>query len=236
MIINSTYEFKSAIIVDESLLREIDELIKEDNREPEYTAYLENRDEIEFESIDELVHYDNYENGRIKELLIKAGSGLLIDFSIRVSPIVRYRSSVEVDFISKSSEESELIKIRFKSILKKHKQSVMHTFISKISLPSLAMVIGLSGISTIMAMYSYYNSNNIKNIPLKDELLGLVIIFSILLFFVFGSFMQKKFFSPIVYSIGYRKKELEKESKIKWNIIWTIIIPVAISLITKYWL
>ena len=234
MVINSNYEFKSAIVVDENLLREIDRLIKEENKEPEYLAYLENKDEIQFESIDELVNYDNYENGRIKELQIRAGYELLIDISPSISPFIRYRSSVKVDFVSNNSEESELTKIKFKKLFKKHKQSKMHTIISKLSLPSMISIIIIFGFTYLISLYVYYSNNNIEHMPSKDMMMAGIIVLSVILFFVLGSYMQKKYFSPIDFSIGHRINELEKESKLKWNIIWAVIVPIVISLVSKY--
>ena len=66
------FSFNKAIIVDANMLSEMQKVILEYCDNIEYRAYLENRDKIEFESLDELLEFENSKRNRINEIYIEA--------------------------------------------------------------------------------------------------------------------------------------------------------------------
>ena len=64
------FNFEKAIKVDEKMLIEIKSCIEEYCPQLRYEAELENNDEIEFESIDELLGFENSPSNRLKNLQV----------------------------------------------------------------------------------------------------------------------------------------------------------------------
>ena len=70
MKVSGKLSYKSAIIVNDVFFKDIDELLREYFEKPKYSAQLINDDEVEFESVSELISYDNFSNRAIKTMRI----------------------------------------------------------------------------------------------------------------------------------------------------------------------
>ena len=66
------FSFNKAIVVDANMLLEMQRIILEYCSNIEYRVCLENKDRIDFESIEELIEFENSKINRISEIYIEA--------------------------------------------------------------------------------------------------------------------------------------------------------------------
>ena len=102
MICKTSFSFKKAIIVNEKMLREVEKLMLEYYSDISYSVKLENRDDIKFESLDELISFENSKFNRISELHIDGRDKKYTNetkISIGLDPIWdrKYGDTIKVD-------------------------------------------------------------------------------------------------------------------------------------------
>ena len=110
MKVSGKLSFKSAIIVNNEFFIDMDELISEYFEKPKYSAQLINGDEVEFESVSELISYENFSNRAIKTMRIGFGIGNFIRIEPSIAFINGYKSTIEMGFYVEDNDKSEEIK------------------------------------------------------------------------------------------------------------------------------
>lgn len=110
MKVSGKLSYKSAIIVNDVFFKDIDELLREYFEKPKYSAQLINGDEVEFESVSELISYDNFSNRAIKTMRIGFGIGNYIRIEPSMAFINGYKSTLEMGFEVENNDKSEKIK------------------------------------------------------------------------------------------------------------------------------
>lgn len=237
MRLKAKYGYKSAIIVDEELLRDLDSLLKKYLNEPKYKASLMNEDTITFDSVEELINYDNHSRGAIKTLDICCGYDNYMYFRPYFADINSYKTSVDITYYSDNRDKSEEFKRKLDELLKKHKQTIAYTFVSKISLFYLSILgMAVCVTSSIMSLLKDKHKSDVvsfsEGFPVVCISLAIIVLICCLIWQV-----KKRYYPPIVFLIGERKKEYEKitAGKIRffWGLIVATIIAICVALFLK---
>ncbi len=231
MRVNGRLKYNNAIIINEDFLKDIDSLIKEYFENPLYSATLLNGDRVFFESVIELIGYDNYSYRGIKTISISFGRRNCIDIEPTISFVNAYGSTFVMDYMVDNNDVCDEIKRKVHLILDKHKQSKMYSLASKLSIMHFIIVITI--ILFIMSL-RILNSPKEQYNELPNSLsiallfLGMTsgVIFSVLL-----RIIVKRIFPPIVVFLGENIRKIEQASKLKSNIFWSIFVAGIVSII-----
>ena len=225
--------YKSAIIVNDVFFKEMDELISEYFNKTKYSAQLKNGDEVEFESVSELILYDNFSNRAIKTMRIEFGIGNYIMIEPSIAFINVYKSTIEMRFEVEDNDKSEEIKRKVNLICDKHKQSAMYTAASKFTIMHICILMcGFSFVSNLNLLITHKTDDGTMSNSTIVAVCTVGIVIMLLISAVL-SWIIKRFFPAIVFYLGENIKNVEKESKTKSNIFWCIIVAGIVSAIVS---
>lgn len=229
MKVSGKLSFKSAIIVNNEFFIDMDELISEYFEKPKYSAQLINGDEVEFESVSELISYDNFSNRAIKTMRIGFGIGNFIRIEPSIAFINGYKSTIEMGFYVEDNDKSEEIKRKINLICDKHKQSAMYTAASKFTIMHICILLwGLSFILNLNVLITHKTDDGTMSISTIVAVCTVGIVIMLLISAVL-SWMIKRYFPAIVFYLGENIKNVEKKSRTKSNIFWCIIVAGIVS-------
>lgn len=232
MTIYGKIKFKDAIIVDEKLLCELEEIILTFYKEINYSCILSSDDSIDFESLEELLNYENTKMRKIERLKISFGHFNEIVFKPTISAFCSYKYTVEGTFKTEDNNNSILFPKKIQDALEKNKQSKWYTIITKISLMHfMSLLFGASIGSSVSLLYT-------KGINISQEtgyipsIVNLGIAFGILciLFAIIFSKCRNILLPPIAFKIGEQIKEIEKGRDLFSKIVWGVVVAFLISL------
>lgn len=235
MTIHGKIQFKDAIIVNEKLLKDLEEVILSFFKQVTYECKLCNGDCIEFDSLEELLTYENIKVRKIVKLKIKFDYNEII-FEPTFSKINSYQHTVFGVYKVYDSDTSILFSEKVQRILENSKRSRWYTFLTKISMMYFCiLIVGISIGSTIYSVMSegvmgksVYTVNSI-NISIIIGILCIVI--SIIL-----AKCRDILLPPISFLIGEQIQEIkrneEKFSKIFWGVVVAFIVSFVVAKIT----
>lgn len=234
MVLNGIIQFKSAVVINDGFLEDIDKLLREYfDRNPQYTTELINGDSIEFESVNELISYDNYSKRAIKTLEVYFGVGNRINIEPTISFLCSYECTIRMRVEVDDSDKLEEIKRKAKLIFNKHKQSTLYTVASKFSTMHIAMM--LLCYSVVLNLQILINpQKNTVDMPLY------MLIAICTVGFVFWGALSKaiawairNLFPPVVFYLGENIKVFERKTDLKSKIFWGIIVAAFVSAIVS---
>ena len=229
--------YKKAIIVDECMLTELDQCIRNFFAlAPKYSADLLDESIIDFETLDELLQYDNFGNKAINFLKISFGYANRLTFKQTLSFFHSYEYSLLAEYIINNREDNILFKQEMFKIFEKGKRPWHYTFVTKFSymyfcIAFLFFIAIFSGILYLKGMFIF------KDTPLSASLFNNWIISTASIFIVsyLLSRIRKVLFPVISYKIGEQKKQIERRddliSKFFWGVIVAGIVSVIISIL-----
>ncbi len=231
MKVSGKISYKSAIIVNDTFFQDIDELLMKYFEKPKYSAQLVNGDEIEFESLSELISYDNFSERAIKAAKIDFGIGNYIRIEPSISLINAYSSTLEMKFEADSNDTSEEVKRKFKLICNKHKQSLLYTAASKFALMHISiLMIGISFILSLFILISHNTTDNAMSSSTKLAIYTVGVVIGLLTSFIL-TWIIKQLFPAIVFLLGENIDKVEKKSKLKSNVFWGIIVTGILTVV-----
>lgn len=229
--------YKKAIIVDECMLKELDQCIRcFFTSVPKYSADLLDESIIDFETLDELLQYENFGNKAIKFLKISFGYANRLTFRQTLSLFHSYEYSLLTEYVIKDMDDNILFKQEMIKIFEKGKRPWHYTFVTKFSymyffIAFLFLIAIFSGILYLKGMFVF------EDTPLSVSLFNTWIICttSILIISYLLSRIRKVLFPVISYKIGEQKKQIERRddliSKFFWGVIVAGIVSVIISIL-----
>ena len=230
--------YTKAIIVDECMLTELDQCIRKffPSSSPCYSAELLDESRVNFESLDELLQYDNFGDKAIKFLKVNFGYSNSLIFKQTISFFHSYKYSLTIEYVTKNMDNSVLFKKEMFKIFEKVRRPWHYTFVTKFSMmyfwiAFLFWLVIFSGMSYFKGMHEF------KDTPLSVSLFNTWIIStaSILFAAYLLSRIRKVLFPVISYKIGEQKKHIERRddliSKFFWGVIVTGIVSVIISIL-----
>lgn len=235
MKLHDKFGYSKAIVVDEKMLTDINECIKEFFSDPKYSAELLDDSRIVFESLEELLSYENYGDKSIKYLKINFGYNKF-EFEQTFSIFHSYKNSVSGEYVTKNVNESILFKKNIQNILEKGSRPWYYTFVTKFSVIYFLIVITV--ICIILTVILNLNGKYVKgDSNLSVSFLNIWICGSVIYFLIAHMFskLKNKIFPVIAYKIGEQKKKIERRddliSKFFWGVIVTGIVSVIISIL-----
>ncbi|MFA9375766.1 MAG: hypothetical protein ACERKZ_03320 [Lachnotalea sp.] len=233
MLIKGQIKFKEAITVTPEFLKDISEVICIYYNYVSYKANLKNNDIIMFESLDELIKYDNFNDNKLATLSIYSDIKLNLEFETTSSTLHKYNYTLHGNYSMNSMDDSILFKKKLDDILKKRAEAKFYTFISKIS-----MVYGLIIVVALCVLGSLYCS--ILGISTNGEISIFDYIISWFLSMVgvvtfskiFNKF-QSVYFPPIVFYWGEEIQNYDKIKQLRKNVFWGVIVTLLVSLLVS---
>lgn len=230
----TSFEYKNAIIVDAKMLREIEKEILKYCKYFEYSAKLENDDRIKFDSIEELLEYENSKEYRMKSLNIiaredehKYRNKVEIDFCAETAILSKYDSTIKVSMVTNNVNNRILFKENIEHIFSRHAQDKKYNKLAKsgtfnkISLYFLICTVVLV-YQLISSGFTYIN---------KGLLIAVVIL---LVLEVIKTPLEKKhkeLYLPIVFYIGDEKGRYDNCKENRKNFFWTVIVSGTLTII-----
>lgn len=131
MLIEGNIIYKKAIIVDSDMIKQLEKVILDYYISLSVIVDLKNEDRIIFDSVEDLIQYDNFSDKSISTLNFKFGIGDYIHFCPRNAFLLAYNSSVNASCKMVDIENYETFKRRILDVLNKHAQSPLYTIVSK---------------------------------------------------------------------------------------------------------
>ncbi len=227
--ISGKIQYKSAILVDDSFLEDVDKLLCEYFDVPRYEAKLFNGDKITFDSVLELVNYDNFSHRRIASLEIGVGYNNLIEIKPTYSYINAYTSTIEMSFEVDSIDKVEEIKRKMRTIIDKHKQPLLYTVASKLSfMHLLVLTFCTSMMFSIWQFVNYGLTNTEIDYMLLLPICIVAAAFAVILGNAFA-WLIKTCFPPVEFYLGENKTAVERKRDIKGKVFWGIVVTTIIS-------
>lgn len=233
MIIHGKIRFKEAIIVNEKLLRDLEKVILQFFKKIKYECRLCTDDYILFNSLEELLNYENNKKSRIEKLVLEFDYNK-IEFYTTVSYFCSYGCTVVGSYKVETQDENILFSKKVMEVLEKSRRNKLYTFFTKISiLYFMVFILVISSASTIyLVMKEGLKGGNIYT----TNSINLGITIGILIFFI-GWILAKcrnLLFPPISFMLGEQIEQIKKNEDRTSKIFWGVIVAFVISyIVTK---
>lgn len=230
MTIHGKIQFNEAIIVDEKLLTNLEEVILSYYSKVTYECKLHNEDMVEFESLKELLNYKNIKSRKIVMLKVKFDYNEIY-FEPTLSKISSYSHTVFGIYKMDDSDKSILFSKKVEEILENGRRSKWYTFVTKFSMMYFLMFILVLSIGN--AIYSIVKEGVMGgNIYTINSLnLSLMLAILLLVISIFLAKCRDALLPPISFMIGEQVEEIEKQKNLFDKIFWGIIVAFVVSLI-----
>ena len=233
MVIQGKISCKDAIIVDERLLHELEEIILEFYPEVAYSCNLCNGNKMEFKSLEELLSYENTKIRKIVSLSISYGYFNEIIFKPIFEMFSSYEYTVQGTFKTQDHDASILFSEKINDALNKNKQSKWYTIITKISIFHFFILLFIFSLICNIFLLFTKGFNASQEIGFTPTIVSLSIAFMFICVF-FGIILSKcrdALLPPIAFKIGEQIKEIEKGRELFSKIFWGVFIAFLISVL-----
>ncbi|BCN32087.1 hypothetical protein [Anaeromicropila herbilytica] len=235
MLIKGRIKYKNALIVNKELLQNMDRILSKYYDNICYNTTLRNGDIIDYDSLEELVSYDNYGKRKIKNLRMYSLANFSIDFDLNGLSIHSYSSTVLGNYSIKNYDDSIIIENKLLEEIKKYKQPWYCTLFSKISI--VYFLIFLTFLIVLANLITLANHNSTKDNMSISEYVNVTFIGTAIILGVsyFCSRIRDALFPPLIFYWGH---EIEKYNELKgirtqifWGVIIASMLPIVPSLI-----
>lgn len=233
MKIQGKIKFKDAIVVDEKLLRELTDIILSFYKYINFSCFLCNDSKIEFDTLDELLDFDNNRIRKIERMSISFGYSNEIVFKPTIGIFSSYKYTVEGTYITEKYDEGILFHEKIRNALDKNKQSKWYTIITKISILYFCIAVSSFFLGyTIASLYAEgINASPKIQYTITDIALSITIGLILILLAGMLSKFRNVLLPPIVYKIGEQIKEIEKRRDLFSKIFWGVIVAFFVSIL-----
>lgn len=230
MRIHGKIQFKEAIIVDKKLLTDLEAVILSFFKKVIYKCKLCNDDNIEFESLEELLNYQNNKSRKIVSLEIKFDCNK-INFGPTFSMYNGYRCTVSGEYEVYDSDMSILFSEKVKRVLENGRRSKWYTFLTKISM--MHFIIFILAISIGTTIHSVIKEGVVgKEVYTINSLnLSMVIVILIIVISVILAKCRNALLPAISFMIGEQIQEIKRNEDRFSKIFWGILVAFIVSFI-----
>lgn len=226
-------KYKNAIYVDEKLLKELEEIILVYYKTINYRATLYNGDTIVFDSLTELLQYENVEERRIISLLIgfDIGNEIIFEEKSGYSLFSSYQYTVTGNYSMNNTDDSILFTNKIYAALNKNKRRIWYTIVTKISMMHFSLILLI--VSFSLYLYLKFTTVATEAIYITADTWLLSCLYCLIFFSV--SFImakiRKRVLPSISYMIGEEIKRIQKGEALISNIFWGIIVAFGVSVV-----
>lgn len=227
------FGYKKAITVDEKVLIELDECIRKYFSSPQYKAQLLDGSSIVFESLEELLAYDNVGKKSFMYLNVDFGYSNSLEFKPSISWVHSYGYSVSAEYVTKEKNDSILFKEELYKIMEKGKRSRFYTFITKVSMFYFLCIVAGLGIGLFGTLFLLGVNTTSSTVVTMDTInMWCVSAFLILLISYILSSIRKRIFPVISFKLGDGIKVVERLNDLRSKCFWGVIVAGIVSVIT----
>lgn len=234
MKISGTIERKRAVIINAERLKSLCEIILKHCTELEFSARTYAGTKISFNSMDELLNYDNYKPRRIKSLELKGYTGYSFGISVEIGDlsicmIRNYGSTVRCYYQLSSTDSETIYKNDFEIWYKK--AVAPYWALGKFSFGGL-IFIPASFITFVRICGINVGTNNPNIVALIFAIILGCILVAVAKFC--DIYLLKNLFPAVLFEWGEEDNRNQKWQKYRSNLLWGIIMVIVMGLITNY--
>lgn len=234
MKIAGKFNYKKAILLNQENMVTIEtEMLKYCER-IEYSAIIQNGNDIQFESLFELLNYDNFNKRKIVSLEMKGYISytrvIRLVFEKQVGCYINYLKTFACTYEFDSAEKEILFTTTLKDILEKAKTD--YWLIGKMT--SFSAVVIPCFMSTILKIFfdKFKDAFSMEFSTLAFSI-ALSIVFLLALLYLDKKFLLK-IFNPVVFYWGEEKRRFNKYEKLRSNILWNIVFAIIIGWVVYF--
>lgn len=228
----TTFKQKNAIVADGTMLEEIQNEILNYCDDIEYDSKLENGDSIKFDSLDELLDYENFKGCRIEGINITARkfnskNRIHINIIAERNVLSTCEFTANVTMSTDSIDKKTLFIKNMENIFLRHEQDKRYNKISKNSI--------LKWISIYYIICTAILAFQLISCGFKSEnkvLLVIVIILTVVEIMRNPiEKIQKDVYPPIVFYIGDEKSRYDDNKARRNNFFWTVVVGGTLTIV-----
>ncbi len=229
-----TIIWNKSLEIDEKFLTDIEDIYKTILKKPEYILKTKDNAEYQFNSKEELIKFSFDEDIislDIDNTEFDIENNIKFNFRIWEGFIINYSQISECRYRISNNDLDSVLKDKILKLYKNNTKSDWAIGKYGIFLPIIITLIILFIIYIIVKCIM--DSNFLKGDINISRFLIVYSIISISLTFSqkLDKIVCNKFFTPIVYMLGFQKKKWEKNLKLRENIFWGIIVSTMLSVI-----
>jgi hypothetical protein len=236
--VRKTHEFYRAICIDENFLKEMQAIILKTCKEIVLIAIQKNGNKITFDSMEELIHFDNPQNNKLVTLKV---TGLLgfkeiieIKFEFFGGALTAYSTTVRYSYAFPGEEDAACFLLKFKSLL--NAATCKYWWIGKCG--TYLLVLTFCWVIVLVNIINGNIINDIRNginFTVKNfisTVIGIIIIIGLR---IFDRRIWLDLFEPVAFCIGKGVQQFKRKESIRFGLLWsfvTVIIALFFYLIT----
>lgn len=238
MIITGKCRRKKAILVTPERLRELSNILLKHCERIEYNARTKAGTRIEFESIEELLSYDNFKTRRIVELDLTGyrGYSRTVEVSLgdqNYSILLNYGSTIRCDYKLSTIDEESILTNDINTWFEKSKCS--YWLLGKFSLSGMLFIP-----SFFITLVRFISGDKVEfdTSNLHIWLLLVLVTIGVIGFWSLVDFIDEHFlanlFPAVAFKWGEESDRYDKWEKYRSNLLWGVIMAIIIGLVTNY--
>lgn len=219
--------FYKNILFDEPRLKELNSILERHSDDVSFSAKTKDKSELKFDSIDELVSYENCKNERIASIKAFCYKRELSSHSIVAyfpSEIGKETASIEYEFANTDDES-----IFLSEIMKLLKKSVECNTISTILDIVFLIIFFISGF--IYAFYRFKNSLSVNS----GEHIFPYLALSLVCYIFFSKYVLQYFFPRVVFLVGEEIKRYEDIKRLRKGFFSTVLGILSGLVVNYFW-
>lgn len=226
------FKYDKAIIIESDMLIDLDKEIKKLCNNIKYKAELVNRDEIEFESLEELIGYENSKDNYLQKISIWADDGLRHTNNIimYIEPqncnIPQLYTTVRAVITTDNIDKISLFNEKIEHLCDRYCQDKTYQFFSRTGIFSK---LGIASWGIILG-YLVAETQGRINVKMWFDVLILIPLIYLLLVNLIGKY-KKRYYPPIVFYIGDGIKNYNELKSKRSNFFWTVCIGGSLTII-----
>ncbi|MCM1201391.1 MAG: hypothetical protein NC312_09180 [Bacteroides fragilis] len=230
MTIHGKITFKEAIIIDEKLMEDLEKVVLEYFTNIKYVGGLCNGDDIVFDTLSELLLYENANQRKLIKLKVKFDYNE-IEFYPTIGGMCSYKYTVCGFFTTNNENISILFEKKIKDILEKHRRKKWYTILTKISMMHFSIF--LPGISAVSTIYTIMQGELLGEVVYTINLVNLGML-SVMLFIVLCIIFAKcrnALLPPVCFMLGEQIQEIKRNEDRFSKIFWGVVVAFIVSFI-----
>ena len=228
MKISGRWKYGKALILSKERMIELNAALMTFCERVEFTAETKQNRNIQFETLDEMLSFDNFAEKRLCEVEITGYIGFVRVFRLNMKDcrhqILHYYSTVECFYDFDTFDEETLFLSKLKDVLRKATSN--YWFIGKFSFWGAMLICTLP--------YTIINilTGNLANVEMNSPLFSVIVSFGIVgIIWLFNYKFYYSIFPAVVFLWEEELGRYNKWQKLRSNIFWSVIIALIMGLI-----